>query len=58
MLVLSMNKAKTPDDPSEAKVARSIISSSTGVKSTLKSPVNTIVPIGVFTAKATESAIL
>ncbi len=55
--VESESKARTPLFPSSPNRARSIISPFTGVKSILKSPVCTTVPMGVFIARATASAI-
>ena len=54
-LVESAIRASTPLLPSSPKRARSMISPSMGVKSTLKSPVCTRTPAGVCMASPTES---
>ena len=55
-LVESAHRHRTPSLPSSPRRARSITSPSMGVESILKSPVWTMVPILVWMAKATESA--
>ena len=55
-LVESASRASTPSLPSSPKRARSMTSPSMGVESILKSPVWTTVPMWVWMAKATESA--
>ena len=55
-LVESASSARTPSFPSSPKRARSMTSPSMGVESILKSPVWTMVPMWVWMAKATESA--
>ena len=52
----SASSASTPSRPNWPNRARSMTSPSMGVESILKSPVWTIVPIRVWMAKATESA--
>ncbi len=58
MLVLSASSASTPSEPSVAKRCRSTCWPSSGVWSTLKSPVWTSVPAGVCSASPTQSGML
>ncbi len=58
MFVLSENSASTPAVPSSAKRWKSKCSASSGVWSTLKSPVWTMTPSGVWIATATQSGML
>ena len=58
MLVLSASSASTPSEPSVANRCRSTCWPSSGVWSTLKSPVCTSVPAGVCSASPTQSGML